>query len=299
MKKNELIAIARDMLVEASIPDWEESCHRLLLDTLDISDVELLKLDNISQDDADKYLEKIKSRCKHIPLDKIIGYKYFYDIKIPFNKNVLTPRYETELLVDRVVIDIKNIYSQVRLNLPFSPISVLDLCTGSGCVGIAIASATGANVTLADIDKTAIKIARENNDLNNRERELVGKPNINPNFVLSDMFESIKWRFDMIVCNPPYICSQDLNKLEIEVRDFDPKIALDGGKDGLNFYKVIAKNAHKYLNDFGRLYLEIGINQSEKIVKMLEKNFKNIEVVKDLAGIDRFIIATKREKDVK
>lgn len=299
MKKNELIATARDMLVEASIPDWEESCYRLLLDTLDISDVELLKLDNISQDNADKYLEKIKSRSRHIPLDKIIGYKYFYDIKIPFNKNVLTPRYETELLVDRVVIDIKNIYSQVRLNLPFSPISVLDLCTGSGCVGIAIASATGANVTLADIDKTAIKIARENNDLNNRERELVGKPNINPNFVLSDMFESIKWRFDMIVCNPPYVCSQDLNKLEIEVRDFDPKIALDGGKDGLNFYKVIAKNAHKYLNDFGRLYLEIGINQSEKIVKMLEKNFKNIEVVKDLAGIDRFIIATKREKDVK
>ncbi len=299
MKKNELIAIARDMLIEASIPDWEESCHRLLLDTLGISDVELLKLDNISQDDADKYLEKIKSRSKHIPLDKIIGYKYFYDIKIPFNKNVLTPRYETELLVDRVVIDIKNSYSQVRLNLPFSPISVLDLCTGSGCVGIAIASATGANVTLADIDKTAIKIARDNNDLNNRERELVGKPNINPNFVLSDMFESIKWRFDVIVCNPPYIRSQDLNKLEIEVRDFDPKIALDGGKDGLDFYKVIAKTAHKYLNSNGRLYLEIGINQSEKIVKMLEKNFKNIEVVKDLAGIDRFIIATKREKDVK
>lgn len=299
MKRTDLIKFAETQLKDAGIPDYEESSRRLLSFVLKCKDGELFLKDNISEDDNNNYLKLIKERSRHVPLDKIIGFKYFYDIKIPFNKNVLTPRYETEFLVDRVVIDIKNMYSNVRLNLPFSPITVLDLCTGSGCVGLAVANSTGANVTLSDIDKLALSVASSNNDLNNKIREERGLPPINPNFVLSDMFDSIKWKFDIIVCNPPYICSQDLNKLEIEVRDFDPAIALDGGKDGLNFYRTIAKVGHKYLNDAGRIYLEIGINQSEKIVKLLEKNFDNIEVIKDLAGIDRFIIARKRDKHAK
>lgn len=299
MKRQELIKIAETQLQEAGIPDYEESSRRLLSFVLNCNDGELFLRDNINEDDTNNYLKLIKDRSRHVPLDKIIGFKYFYDVKIPFNKNVLTPRYETEFLVDRVVIDIKNMYSNVRLNLPFGPITVLDLCTGSGCVGISIANSTGANVTLSDVDRVALSVATSNNDLNNKIREEKGLPPINPNFVLSDMFDSIKWKFDIIVCNPPYICSQDLNKLEIEVRDFDPAIALDGGKDGLNFYRTIAKVGHKYLNDSGRIYLEIGINQSEKIVKMLEKNFDNIEVIKDLAGIDRFIIARKRDKHAK
>lgn len=296
MKKTELIHTAQEMLKENGVPDWDESSKRLLAFVLDIDEVKLLNRENISEDDANKYLDVIKERCRHTPLDKIIGYKDFYGIRIPFNKNVLTPRYETEFLVDRVAIDIRNLYSQVRINSKFNGISVLDLCTGSGCVGIAIANATGANVTLSDVDKQALKIAESNNDLNNISREERGLPPINLNIVYSDMFENIKYKYDIIVCNPPYICSHDLNKLEIEVRDFDPMIALDGGKDGLKFYRTIASNAYKHLNDYGTLYLEIGIDQSEKIVKLLEKNFDNIQVIKDLAGIDRFIIAKKREK---
>lgn len=296
MKKSEVILVAQEMLKENGVRDFEESSRRLLSFVLNIDDAKLLTKENISDDDVNKYMDIIKERCRHVPMDKIIGYKDFYDIRIPFNKNVLTPRYETEFLVDRMVIDIKNTYSQVRINTPFHGVSVLDLCTGSGCIGIAIANATGANVTLSDIDNQALKIAESNNNLNNERRAEVGLPPITLNFVNSDMFDKIKWKFDMIVCNPPYICSQDLNKLEIEVRDFDPMIALDGGKDGMKFYKTIANTAHKYLNGDGRLYLEIGINQSEKIVKLLEKNFDKIEVVKDLAGIDRFIIAKKREK---
>ena len=295
MKKVELLQLAQSILKECDIPDYEESSVRLLEFILKCSNVELMLKDEISDEDCNLYLKAIKERSRHTPLDKIIGFKDFYGIRIPFNKNILTPRYETEFLVDRVVIDIKNIYNSTRINTPFTPISVLDLCTGSGCVGIAIANATGANVTLSDIDPRAIKIAKSNNDLNNERREKCGYPPINPTFVISNMFENIKWKYDCIVCNPPYICSKDLTKLEIEVRDFDPVLALDGGKDGLNFYREIANNAYKYLNDGGTIYLEIGINQSAKVTKLMSKHFDNIQVIKDLAGIDRFIIAKKRD----
>lgn len=296
MKKSDLICQAQEILVANNVPNADDCCRRLLAFALGIDEVKLLSKENIDDAQVEKYLDIIRERARHTPMEKIIGYKDFYDIRIPFNKNVLTPRYETEFLVDRVVIDIRNLYSQVRVNSKFSGVSLLDLCTGSGCVGIAIANATGANVTLSDVDKTALAIAESNNDLNNERRREAGLPPILPNFVCSDMFENIKWKYDFIVCNPPYVCSQDLHKLEIEVRDFDPAIALDGGKDGLKFYRTIASNGYKYLNDGGRLYLEIGINQSAKIVKLLEKHFENIEVIKDLAGIDRFIIAKKREK---
>ena len=112
------------------------------------------------------------------------------------------------------------------------------------------------------------------------------------------MFDDIKWKFNMIVCNPPYIKSKDLNKLEIEVRDFDPMLALDGGKDGLDFYRRIAKEGHKYLKDGGIMYLEVGYDQASKVAKMLEKKYE-VQMKIVLANIDRFIIAKKRVKNAK
>lgn len=294
MKKTELLRQAFEMLKDAGVPDFEESARRLLILATEVKESEYFSLENVSDEKAKEFIDLIKKRCKHIPLDKLIGFKNFYGVRIPFDKNVLTPRYETEFLVDRIVMDIKTLYSQVRLNLPFKPITVLDLCTGSGCVGLAIANATGANVTMSDISKTALSIAKKNCELNNNVRKYKKEPPITPNFVLSDMFKNIDYSFDVIVCNPPYIRTQDLNKLEIEVRDFDPALALDGGKDGLDFYRTIAKESHKYLNNEGKLYLEIGIGQAEKIVKMLKSHFDDVQVKQDLAGIDRFIIAKKR-----
>lgn len=298
MKKNEILTIAYDKLKASNIPDYEDSAKRLLAHALGLEYVDLYKLENIDDDKVSDYLKLIDERCNHAPLDKIIGYKYFYTVKIPFNKNVLTPRYETELMVDRIVTDIRIIYAQAKLGVNISPITVLDMCTGSGCVGLAIANTTGANVTLCDVDKEVLNIAKSNNDLNNKIRESKGEPPINPNFVLSDMFDDIKWKFNMIVCNPPYIKSKDLNKLEIEVRDFDPMLALDGGKDGLDFYRTIAKEGHKYLKDGGIMYLEVGYDQATKVAKMLEKNYE-VQIKKDLANIDRFIIAKKRVKNAK
>lgn len=299
MKKIELLNTAVNRLNENNIPDAEDSALRLLAHVLNIDYSKLCLQENIKDDVVDDYLALIDSRCNHVPLDRLIGYKYFFQVKIPFNKSVLTPRYETEFLVERVIMDIKNKYSQTRINLPFEPVTVLDMCTGSGCVGLSIAWETGANVTMADISKNVITIAKENCELNNEIRNEQSLPPINPTFLVSDMFENITCKYDIIVCNPPYIKSTDLNKLEIEVRDFDPALALDGGKDGLDFYRNISKNAHKYLKPNGMLYLEVGYDQAEKVAKMLDKNFENIEIKKDLANIDRFIIAKKREKNVK
>lgn len=295
MKKVEVLNDAYNRLKECNILGYEMDSQRLLAHALNIKFDQLVRVSEINDKEYKVFDNLVKSRCKHVPMDCLLGFTEFYNITIPFNKSILTPRQETEFLVDRVVLDIKNLLKQTDLKQPLKPISVLDLCTGSGCVGIAIANATGVNVTMSDISTGAIKVAKSNNALNNKIREQNYLPAINPNFVESDMFKNIRWKFDIIVCNPPYICSSDLGKLEIEVRDFDPTLALDGGKDGLDFYKIIAKEAYKYLNDFGTLYLEIGINQSKNVVKLLDKHFDNIKVIKDLAGIDRYIIAKKRE----
>lgn len=297
MKKIEVLNNSYEKLKSANIVGFEMDAQRLLAYALNISFNDLVKVKEIDEKSLKTFEKLVCDRCKHVPMDCLLGGTDFYNIHIPFNKSILTPRQETEFLVDRVVIDIKNMWKQTDLKHEPHPITVLDLCTGSGCVGIALANATGVNVTMSDISKSAIKIAKNNNTLNNKTRAEKLLPAINPNFVLSDMFENIKCKFDIIVCNPPYICSSELNKLEIEVRDFDPALALDGGKDGLDFYKIIASKASRYLENGGTLYLEIGINQSDKIVKLLDKHFDNIKVIKDLAGIDRFIIAKKRENN--
>lgn len=182
MKKNELLNVAVTRLKENNIPDAEDSALRLLAHVLSIDYSKLCLQENVKEEVVDDYLALIDSRCNHVPLDRLIGYKYFFQVKIPFNKSVLTPRYETELLVERVIIDIKNKYSQTRINLPFEPLTVLDMCTGSGCVGLAIAWETGANVTMVDISKNVINIAKENCELNNELRNEQGLPPINPTF---------------------------------------------------------------------------------------------------------------------
>lgn len=299
MKKIEALDNAKKLLNECNIPDWQQSAEYILAVALKINHSDLNTVKEITDKQYKKYIKLIEQRCNHVPLDKIIGYRYFYNLKIPYNKNVLTPRNETELLADRLITDIKNI---IKKNKYEEPLSLLDLCSGSGCLGLAVASNININVTLSDISKKAISVAKHNSKYNNSIREDVSQAPINPNFVISDLFDNIKCKFDIIVCNPPYVKTGDLNKLEIEVRDFDPILALDGGKDGLEFYRKIIKAAPQYLttkNGIGKIYFEIGVGQSEKIVKMLEKDFEEIEVIKDYSGIDRFIIAQKREKDVK
>lgn len=283
--KVDAIKFAVEKLKENNIPDFKISSEYILAVALKKNYEDLISVDKLTDKEYKRYLKLIDKRCKHVPLDKIIGYVEFYNLKIPYNKNILSPRVETELLAERVIKDLEKVKNVEGLK-------VLDMCTGSGCLGLAIAKHIDSSVTLSDISKKAIKLAEKNGKYNYISSDV--------NYVISDLFDNIIDKYDIIVCNPPYIKTSDLAKLEIEVRDFDPILALDGGKDGLDFYRKIIKSAPEYLttkNNLGYIYFEIGVDQSETICKMLEKDFVNIKVIKDYSKIDRFIIAKKREKD--
>ena len=162
--------------------------------------------------------------------------------------------------------------------------TILDLCTGSGAIGIAVNKLSGANVVAVDISEKALNLAKENAKLNGA----------NVKFIKSDLFSFIEKegtrKFDVIISNPPYIKSKDIETLQKEVKDFEPLIALDGGNDGLDFYRIIAKKVKEYLNENGVLLLECGMGQAESIKNLLS-TAKTVEIIKDYSGIDRIIKA--------
>ena len=277
LKKSKCLLDAKNILKSKGVETLRD-CEHILASVMGVSVIELNTIDELTKKQAKAFAKLIKARSRHVPLDKIIGYTDFLSLRIPFNKNTLTPRQETEILVDMIIKDIKG-----------SSPDVLDMCSGSGCIGLAIAKETSSNVTLCDVSKKAIKISKKNAQVNQ----------VKVNFILSNMFKNIPSRYDIIVSNPPYINKSDLEKLEIEVRDFDPRLALVGGFDGLDFYRIIAKEGAEYLKPNGVIYLEIGINQSKEIVDALQENFVDIKVIKDYSGIERFISAKKREDNVK
>jgi HemK-related putative methylase len=163
-----------------------------------------------------------------------------------------------------------------------APKAVLDLCTGSGAIAIAVKKNSGAEVFASDFSANVLNVAKEN----------AAKNDVKIEFIFSNMFNSVRQKFDIIVCNPPYIPTADIAALMNEVRDYEPICALDGGADGLKFYKTIASEVKNYLNDGGVLLLEAGINQSEAVKKLLKNDF-SINILKDYSGIDRILICVK------
>lgn len=217
-----------------------------------------------------EYASVVKKRAERIPLQYITGEQEFMGLPFIVNSNVLIPRQDTEILVEEALKFVK------------SETDVLDLCTGSGCIIISILknvpSATG---TASDISKQALAVAKENA----RRNEVAVR------FEKSDLFENIKNTYDVIVSNPPYIPTDEIENLMPEVRDFEPFDALDGKQDGLFFYKKIIEEAHNYLKSEGVLLLEIGCEQGTAVSELMEKaGYKEIKVVKDLAGLDRVVI---------
>ena len=220
-----------------------------------------------------KSLERIRKitdeRITGRPLWYCIGDTEFYGFKIKVDERVLIPRPETELLVENAL---KSINGDSK---------VLDLCTGSGAIAIAINKKSGAKTTAVDISEDALTLAKENAEINGADVE----------FIKSDMFGALDGRkFDVIVSNPPYIKSDDIKTLQREVKDFEPLIALDGGVDGLDFYRIIAKNAPQYLKIGGTLLLECGVDEAEKIKGLLSA-FSSVEIIKDYENIDRIVKA--------
>ena len=223
---------------------------------------------------AEKYNELVNQRAGHIPLQHIIGTQEFMGLTFKVNENVLIPRQDTELLVENVVDYLGN-----------DERTVLDICTGSGCIAVSIDRLSkDSKVTAVDISEKALEVAQENNRLNNA----------NVTFIQSDLFTNVTGKYDIIVSNPPYIRTDEIPKLMEEVKSHEPVMALDGMEDGLYFYKKICGEASDYLNDNGKIFFEIGYDQGDDVSEILRQNrFCNIEVLKDLSGNDRVVIARK------
>ena len=271
-----LFVKALDLLKSSGIENVEYDIKAILTDTfgLDLNKF-ILDMDNEFEPDKDleaKYLSRIEKRKKHIPLQYIINKQNFYGLDFYVNESVLIPRYDTENIVDRIVKDCKE----------NKCLSVLDLCTGSGCIAVSLKKFGFESVYAADISDKALSVAKYNAKLNNAD--II--------FLQSDLYENFpkEIRFDIIVSNPPYISTDEIARLEKQVRDFEPKLALDGGRDGLDFYKKIINLSKDFLNNKGRLYLEIGYDQSKDVVDLAKKEgYDNIVIIKDLSGRDRGI----------
>lgn len=226
-----------------------------------------------------KYIEGIDKISNGIPMQYITNVQEFMGMDFFVDENVLIPQPDTEILVEEVLSIIGK-----KENL-----CILDICTGSGAIAVSIAKNTNNCIVYAvDISKNAIEVAKKNAIKNGVNEKIT--------FVNSNMFEKVdsNKKFDIIVSNPPYIKTEVIEELNKDVRQ-EPKLALDGGEDGLKFYRAITENAYKYLNNDGYLCLEIGENQKEEVMELLKSNnYQDIYCKKDLAGNDRVIIAKYR-----
>ncbi len=218
-------------------------------------------------------LQKAKKRSEGYPLQYILGEWEFYGLPFKVKEGVLIPRADTEILVEQL------------LKIAPKGASVLDLCTGSGCIAITAAK-YGLKVTALELSNEAFAVAKENALLNKVEISL-----INGNVF---GFEKESPKFDFIVSNPPYLTAEEMEGLQKEVT-FEPAMALDGGKNGLRFYEYIEENYYPALNNGGYLLFEIGYKQAEEVCALLSKRYKQIRVVKDYGNNNRVVIARKEE----
>ena len=274
----ELKKLVKDRLVKANVTEDAE-VDWLIAAALRKKRGELASVEKTTLSDYRRVAELVDKRVKGVPLDYIIKRSDFYGIKLYVDENVLVPRLDTEIVADEVIKYLnKDNGGEGR--------SVLDLMTGSGCIARAIVEKTAAAVTASDISDGALGVAKRN--LENTRAEVVK----------SDGFTGLTGRtFDVIVSNPPYIRRSEIETLQPEVK-CQPHIALDGGEDGLDFYRLIADNAAKYLISGGALFLEIGYDQREEVTALLEKDFMNIACVKDYGGNDRVIFAEKKTTEI-
>lgn len=255
------------MLLEGGIEESAEAdwivCEATSLKRDDITSEKLVSVK--MSETAEEYA---RQRLTGRPLWYVLGSANFYGYDLKVDERVLIPRPETEELVMHALKVIK----------PSD--RVLDLCTGSGAIALTVCKESGAKVVASDISNDAIAVAKEN----------FAKHDANVALVKSDMFAELKGKFNVIISNPPYIRKDDVANLQSEVKNYEPTSALDGGKDGLDFYRIIATQAKDYLTDGGVLFLELGIGQAEQVKAMLAKNYK-VEIIKDINQIDRIIKA--------
>ena len=273
-----LLTDGTKMLTQAGIDEAELDARYILeyITGLNSAQYFIHSEDIIEKNKAEEFFRLIERRSKRIPLSYVIGTRDFFGLTFKVDENVLIPEQETELLVEEVIK-----HSEGK--------SVLDMCTGSGCIAISIALfGKPSKVAASDISEKALEVAREN-----AKSLKAGEIS----FIQGDMFENVTDKFDIIVSNPPYIETGEIDELMPEVRDYIPRLALDGDIDGLKFYRIISKEAVKKLNKNGRIFYEIGYNQSRAVASiLLENGFTDVKIMKDYSGLDRLVMAKLDEK---
>lgn len=271
MTYREAVEFGTKCLTDAGVPDAALDAWYLLqmVCKIERSYYYVHGEEDITQDAQKEYEIAVQKRAEHIPLQYIIGEQEFMGLRFKVNSNVLIPRQDTETLVEQVLKIVK------------PGMKVLDLCTGSGCVLISVLkNAPELTGMGSDISKTALLVAKENAKLHEVDAE----------WVRSDLFDNITETFDVIMANPPYIPTGEILSLMPEVRDFEPENALDGGADGLDFYRKITGQVKDYLNPGGYVYMEIGYDQGETVSELMRNaEFTEVEVIKDLARNDRVV----------
>ena len=249
-----------------------------------LSDSELITRSKelMSEDDFCEYERRIFARVEGMPLQYIVGLQEFMGLPFRVNKHVLIPRLDTEIVVERAL----RIMKEKGMDSP----DVLDMCTGSGAIGISIPyEISGARVTMADASENALRTAMGNAGINGVNKRCT--------FLKGNMFDALSEsaEYDMIVSNPPYIKTDEIKNLQVEVRMHEPIEALNGGKDGLDYYRIIARDASSHIKSGGFLVLEIGADQARPVKRLLREagTYRDIKVYRDLAGLDRVVVAER------
>ncbi len=260
------------ILQEANIENATYDARILLEWVLEFSHADFILEANKKVDikKEEQYIKYIEKRSTHYPLQYIMKQASFMDFELFVEEGVLIPRQDTEILIETILekeIDVSQ--------------DIVDMCTGSGCIALSLKKyLPKSNVTAVDISKTALDIAKINKK----------RLDVDIMFLESDLFENIEGQFDIIVSNPPYIKTKEIETLMDEVKTFEPMIALDGMEDGLFFYHKLLQEGRAYLKKGGRIYFEIGCDQGKEVSLLFFKyGYKNINIRKDLAGLDRVV----------
>lgn len=292
MTLREVCEAGKEELRQAEIPDADLDAWYLLEYVTGITRTVYFAEPGTQIDDEqyERYRSLIKKRTEHVPLQHLTGEQEFMGLSFRVNENVLIPRQDTEILVESAL----EFLTEGKIPVSDNRIRLLDMCTGSGCILISVLYYLKKNVLSgnrcsggvhaqgigADISEKALDVAEKNAARHYTEAQ----------FVQGDLFENVEGRYGMILSNPPYIRTSEIDRLQDEVKMHDPICALDGKEDGLYFYRRIVKESRAYLEKGGMLIFEIGYDQAQEVMElMIQAGFSDVQVRKDLSGLDRVV----------
>lgn len=290
MTYRELYETGKGALAEAGIIEADTDARLLLEFVCDTNRNTLLAHGDrpITEDEESAYRALLEKRRERIPLQQLTGVQDFMGLEFRVNEHVLIPRQDTEILVETVL---QQLHDGMR---------ILDMCTGSGCILLSLLKYSNNCQGLGvDLSEEALKVARCNAErLLGADRIVENFPEFSGDgtcvkFVQSDLFDKVEGKFEILVSNPPYIQTEVIETLMPEVRDHEPRMALDGSEDGLAFYRRIVQEGKEYLWKGGMLFFEIGYDQGEAVKNLMEQaGFLEVQVVKDYSGLDRVVFGT-------